>query len=256
MTVLDERAHESEEECQKQGSDVRAVDVGIRHDDYFAVAQLAEVKVLADARAKRSNDRGELIVAVNAVDTGFFNVEHLTPQGQDSLELSVPAFLCRAARRISLDDIDLGDGSISLGAVSELARQAGRFKRALSSCKLSCLFSGFSCFLRLNGFIEDSLCNRRVFLEIVHQLFGDELIDERSYLGVAETSLCLSLELAVCELDGNYRGKSLTHVLCKQLVIVFEIAELFAVFVYNSRQCDTEACFVRTAVGSVDIVCK
>ena len=87
---------------------MRTVDIGICHNDDLAVAQLAKIKVLTDARAKSRYNRGELIVAVNAVDTRFFNVEHFTPQRQDSLELSVPAFLCRAARRISLDDVYLG----------------------------------------------------------------------------------------------------------------------------------------------------
>ena len=52
VSALDERCHISEEECQKQCSDVRSVDVSIRHDDDLVVAQLADVEVLADVAAE------------------------------------------------------------------------------------------------------------------------------------------------------------------------------------------------------------
>ena len=40
VAVRDELAHKAEEECQKQSSDMRTVDIGIRHNDYLAVAKL------------------------------------------------------------------------------------------------------------------------------------------------------------------------------------------------------------------------
>ena len=44
-----ELEHLTVEEREKQGADVRTVDVGIRHDDHAAVAALREVLVLTDA---------------------------------------------------------------------------------------------------------------------------------------------------------------------------------------------------------------
>ena len=40
VSLLDERTHEAEEERQKQRADMRAVDIGIGHDDDFVVAEL------------------------------------------------------------------------------------------------------------------------------------------------------------------------------------------------------------------------
>ena len=55
----DELGHVPEEKRQQQRADVRAVHVGVRHDDDFAVAQLGDVEIfLADARAQGRICRG------------------------------------------------------------------------------------------------------------------------------------------------------------------------------------------------------
>src|SRR5256885_3003329 len=58
LTVPDDLRQLPIEERQKQGPDVRAVDVRVRHDDDAVVAQLGEVEVFrADAAAERSEER-------------------------------------------------------------------------------------------------------------------------------------------------------------------------------------------------------
>ena len=47
MPVLDDRAHLPEEEGEQQRADMRAVDVGVGHDDDLVVAQLLEVEFVA-----------------------------------------------------------------------------------------------------------------------------------------------------------------------------------------------------------------
>ena len=50
VAALDELGHVSEEERQQQGANVRAVDVGVGHEDDFAVANLGGIEVVfADA---------------------------------------------------------------------------------------------------------------------------------------------------------------------------------------------------------------
>ena len=46
VTTFHQRGHLAVEEGEKQGADVRAVDIGIRHDDDAVVAQLLDVEVL------------------------------------------------------------------------------------------------------------------------------------------------------------------------------------------------------------------
>ena len=55
IALLNQRAHEAVEEGEQQDADVRAVHVRIRHADNAVVAQLAHVKVLAEAAAKGRN---------------------------------------------------------------------------------------------------------------------------------------------------------------------------------------------------------
>ena len=47
VTALDQHRHLAVEEGQQQRADVRAVDVGVGHDDDAVVAQLVDVEVLA-----------------------------------------------------------------------------------------------------------------------------------------------------------------------------------------------------------------
>jgi uncharacterized protein YunC (DUF1805 family) len=56
--------HLAEEERQQERANVRAVHVGVRHDDDLAVAQLREVElVAADAGAERHDEVADLLGA-------------------------------------------------------------------------------------------------------------------------------------------------------------------------------------------------
>ena len=52
VPALDELLHLAVEEGEDERADVRAVDVGVGHDDDPVVAQLLEVELLADARCR------------------------------------------------------------------------------------------------------------------------------------------------------------------------------------------------------------
>ena len=49
MPLVDQLRHKAVEQRQQQCADVRAVDVGIGHDDDLVVAQLGDVEVIAVA---------------------------------------------------------------------------------------------------------------------------------------------------------------------------------------------------------------
>ncbi len=65
MTALDEFRHLAEEEGQQQRTNMRTVDVSIRHDDNLVVAQLIRVEavsfIFADGSAERCNQGADLI---------------------------------------------------------------------------------------------------------------------------------------------------------------------------------------------------
>ena len=62
MTVLDQRRHLLIEERDQQRGDVRAVDVGVGHDDDALVAQVVVVVLGAGADAERQDEIGEQLV--------------------------------------------------------------------------------------------------------------------------------------------------------------------------------------------------
>ena len=80
MTLFDKRTHEAEEEGKHESAYMRAVNIGISHDDYFAVAELWEVDLISYTTAESGYYRHKFIIAVNTVKTGFFNIEHFSPQ--------------------------------------------------------------------------------------------------------------------------------------------------------------------------------
>ena len=72
--VFNEGLHVAVEEGEEEGADVSTVDVGIRHDDDFAVAALGEVEVVGDAAAKRGDHGADLGVREDLVEARFFDV--------------------------------------------------------------------------------------------------------------------------------------------------------------------------------------
>src|SRR3546814_1607078 len=81
-----------------------------------------------------SSDVGssDLLVAGELVGRGAGDVQGLAAQRQHGLGLAVARLLGRAARRIALDEEDLGTGGGAARAVGELARQAQLAGRRLA----------------------------------------------------------------------------------------------------------------------------
>ena len=257
VAVLDQRAHEAEEEGQKQGADVRAVDVGIGHQDDLAVAQLFEVEVVAEARAKRGDHRGELFVTVDLVETRLFDVQHLAPQRQDGLIPAVTAFLGRAARRIALDDVDFGQRRVALLTVGQLAGQGSAVERRLAAghfTRFACRLAGTRRGLRL---VDDRARHRRIFLKEGGQAVVHHGLDQRAHVAVAELGLGLALELGFLQLDRDNRGQALAAVVARKRLIVFlDEVILAAVVVEHAGERGLESGFMGAALGGIDVVRK
>ena len=69
---------------------MRAVHVGIGHDDDAMVAQFGGVEVVfADAGAERGDQGADFRRAEHFVEAGFFDVEDFAFERQDGLEFAV-----------------------------------------------------------------------------------------------------------------------------------------------------------------------
>ena len=123
---------------------MRTVDIGIRHNDYFVIAQLFNIEFVSDTRSERDYYGVELIISVNLVRSCLFDVQHFSPERKNCLEAAVTTLRCGAARRVTLDDIYLGKGSVSFVAVAELIRHLTGIKPRFSSRRFSRLARGFS----------------------------------------------------------------------------------------------------------------
>ena len=98
VAALDQRRHLAEEERQQQGADVRAVDVGVGHQNDLVIAQLGEVEIVAaDAGAQCRDQGADLLGAQHLVEARALDIEDLAAQRQHRLEFAVAALLGAAA---------------------------------------------------------------------------------------------------------------------------------------------------------------
>ena len=112
---------------------MRAVDVGVGHDDDAVVAQILVAVFAARAAAERLDQVGDLLVGAELFAAGAGDVEDLAAQRQHRLAGAVARLLGRAAGRIAFDDEELGAGGRILRAVGKLAGQAQLAHRGLAA---------------------------------------------------------------------------------------------------------------------------
>ena len=93
---------------------MRAVHVGVCHDNYAVIAELGTVEGLFNAGAQGCYQRPYLFVSEHLVGAGLLHVEDLALQGEDGLELPVPTHLCGTPRRLTLDYVDFAPARVSL----------------------------------------------------------------------------------------------------------------------------------------------
>ena len=126
VTAADELRHLVVEEGKEQGPDVGSIDVGICHDDDASVAELLNVEgsfliTITDACSDRGDHGLDLGVLEDLVETGLLHIDQLASDREDCLEAAVAALLGGATCGVTLDDIELGERGIALGAVGQFA---------------------------------------------------------------------------------------------------------------------------------------
>ena len=166
----------------------------------------------------------------------------------------VPAACGRAACRVALDDIELGESRVTLVAVAQLAWEGGAFQRVLAPDVFARLSRGLSGPRGRHGLIQYCPAHRRVLLEELLQLVGHHAVHQRAHVGVAELCLGLALELRVRQLDRDDGGKALAAVLAGDAFSLLEDVGLAPVGVQHPRQRGLKACFMHAALRRVDIV--
>src|SRR5581483_1467424 len=255
VAALDQLIHVAEEEGKQQCANVRAVDVGVGHQDDLAVAQFGDVEVVfADAGAQRRDHGADFFVAQHLVVARLLDVEDLALKRQNRLEAAVASLLGGAAGALALDQIHFAALRLTLGAVGQLARQSAPVQRALAACQIAGLARGLASACRFNCLVDDALGNRRVLVEEAAQALVHECLDDTCDIGV-QLALRLTFKLRLRQLHADNRHQPLANIVSREVLLhVLEQPELLTRVVDGARQGGAEARQMRTAIDRIDVV--
>ena len=123
VALVNQGLHLAVKEGQQQGADVGAVNVCVGHQNQAVIAQFSGIKFIADSGAHGRNQGFNLIVAQHLVQPRLFRIDNLAFQGQDCLELPVPALLAAAAGAVAFHDKEFPLRRVLIAAVSQLTGQ-------------------------------------------------------------------------------------------------------------------------------------
>ena len=166
VPALDELLHLPIEEGEEQGADVRAVDVGVAHQDDAVVAELADVEVVGPhAGSEGRDDVADLLAGQGLVEPRLLHVQDLAAQGQNGLEGAVAPLLGRAAGRIALHQVQLALPGVALLTLRELAGEAGAVEGAFPPREIAGLARCFARARRLQDLLHDALGDGGVLLQ-------------------------------------------------------------------------------------------
>ena len=178
MSPIDHLAHVPEEESQDEGADVRAVDVGVRHDDDLVIAQFLDREIAcAYARPQGRDHHADLFGREHFVEPGLLHVEDLPLEREDGLEAPVASLLGRAAGRVPLDEIDLGELRIALLTVCQFSRECSRVEGSFTPRQIARFPSSFTGARGIDDLFDDALHLARVFLEVFSEALVHHLLD-------------------------------------------------------------------------------
>src|SRR2546422_883215 len=252
---VDQLLHFLIEEGEEQRPDVRAVHVGVGHDDDLVIPRVLDLEVLAHAGADGGDHGPDLLVGEDLVDPGFLYVEDLAAQWQDGLELAHARHLGRSTRRIALDQEHLAQIRVVEGAVGELAGQQTPVQPALLAHQLARLAGRLASPRRADRLRDDRAGHTRVLVEELAERIVHHALDDALDLGVAQLGLGLPLELGGFHLHVQHAVQPLTHVVAREGALLFlEEAVLFRPLVDGAGEGRLEAREVRPAFVRVDVV--
>ena len=88
LTLVDQLRHKAVEEGQHQRTDMSTVNVRISHDDDLMITQFVNIEIILNTGTKSGDHSANFGIAQNTVQSGFFHVQDLAAQRQNSLRLS------------------------------------------------------------------------------------------------------------------------------------------------------------------------
>ncbi len=186
---------------------------------------------------------------------GFLDVEDLSAQRHDGLEVAVATHLRRAACRVTLHEEDFGDRAVAARTVGQLARQTRARKHGLALHQLARMACGMTRRGGQNHFLHDGAGIFRILLQVVAQSRRKRLVHGRRHLVVAELGLGLAFELRLGHLDRHHGRKTFAEVVAVDVELELgEHARVVGVLLQRARERAPEAREVRAALDGVDVI--
>src|ERR1043166_6834768 len=177
MTVIDKLRHLAEEERHQERGDMRAVNIGVSHDDDALGAQRLLAVMRTDAAAERQHKIVEFLVGAHLVGRGARDIEDLAAQRQDRLRVAVARLFRRAAGAVALDEKDFGALRAVARAIGELAREAQFASRALAR-HLALLPPALPLLGALGDAVEQNAARRRIGAQPMVEMVAQRGLDE------------------------------------------------------------------------------
>ena len=234
---------------------MRAVDIGIRHQDDPVIAQLGQVKIVVDAGAQGRDDGPDFHQGQHLVRRCLFHVKNLAAQRQNGLEAPVAALFGRAAGGIALDQVNLAEAGVFFRAVGQLAGQSAAIQAVLAHDQVAGLAGGFARAGGREALIDNALRVVRVLFKIQSQPFADDALHDALDFGVAQLAFGLAFELRFGELDADDGGQAFADIVAGQVGVIFlKQLVLAGVIIEHAGQRRAEAGQMGAAVDSIDAV--
>ena len=215
---------------------------------------MRRIELVADPGAQRRQQGADFVVLQHLVEPRPLHVQDLAAQRQDGLEAAVTPLLGTATGAVTLDDVELGFGRITLGAVGQLARQAEAVQATLALHQLTRLARSFARSRRDEALLDDATGNLGILLQEGSQRVIDDSLHCARDIGVTQLALGLPLKLRLGQLHRDDRGQTLAHILSGKRFVRLQEAVALAVLVQGAGECGTKSAEVRATIDGVDVV--
>ena len=200
MAVRNQLRHLAIEEREQQRGDVRAIHIGVGHDDDALVAQRIVAVARAGAATKRLHQIGEFRDSAQLAGGGARDVQDLAAQREDGLGGAVARLLGGAAGGIAFDEKNLRAARRIARAIGELAGQAQFACRGFAGD--FALLPPFQPIVRL---IDDEIQQPVGFLRVLRQpmieMIAHDVFDQPRGVRRGQLLFRLALEFRLADED-------------------------------------------------------
>ena len=210
--------HKTIEECHDKRVDVRAIDIGVGHDDNLIVAQFVDIGFFivftfyAKAHANTLDDVHYRLCFKHLMPLHFFYIEDFTLKRKDGLRVAVASLFGRATGRIALDEENLRGFWVFIRAIGKFSWQSTARHWVFSLNAFACFSGSDTCRCGQYHLIANKLSFFWMFFEIIAKSLSHGLLHSARHFAITQFCFGLSFELRLGHLDRDNSRESFAEV--------------------------------------------